>query len=93
MLDDRRGGDRRDVGMVIGRRDLDHVHAADIEIADRPEDAQRLIGAESARDGRAGAGREGGIERVNVEGEIGGALPDPLADAPAVPATPSSCAS
>jgi len=82
MLDDGRGGDRRDVGMIIGRRDLDHIHATDIEIADRPEDAQRLIRREAARNRRAGAGREGGIERVDVEGEIGRALPDPLADAP-----------
>ena len=34
---------RRDVGMVIGRRDLDQVHAPEIEIAQAPDQAQRLL--------------------------------------------------
>src|SRR5438128_4585572 len=80
-LHDGRGGERRDVGMVVGRGKLDHVHSAPVEIGNAAEDGVSLARGETARNRRAGAGREGGIEAVDVEAQVRGAMPDPAADA------------
>jgi hypothetical protein len=72
-LDDGRGGDGRDVGVIVGRGQLDHVHAAPVEFADAAQDGVRLARGEAARDRRAGAGGEGGIEAVDIEAQVGGA--------------------
>ena len=79
-LGDAGGGDRRDLGVIVGRTDFDHIHAAPIDIAQGPEGSQRSGARESARDRRAGAGRERGIERVDVEGEVGGRRADARAN-------------
>ena len=50
--------------MVVGRGDLDEVHADEIDGAQAPQDSQRLGGAEAAGDGGASARREGRVEPV-----------------------------
>ena len=62
-----RGG----LGVVVGRRDLDEVHAGELDIPEAAQNRHRLVGRQAARHGRAGAWREGRVEAVDVEGEIG----------------------
>ena len=46
---DRRAGDRRDVGMVVGRRNLDDIGADEIEPVEPAQDRQRLRRGRPAR--------------------------------------------
>src|SRR2546425_732508 len=66
---------------VVGRGELHHVHAAPVEIGNAAEDGVSLARGETARNRRAGAGRKGGIEAVDVEAQVCGAMPHPVADA------------
>ena len=81
---DRRAGDRRDIGMIVGRRNLDHVGADDVDPGELPQHRQDLRRARPAGDRRAGARREGRVEAVDVEGHVGllaaGALGDRIGD-------------
>ena len=67
VMRDMGSGKGRDLGMVEGRRDLHQIHANKIEPAEPTDKLQRLPGGKTARDGCAGAGREGRIKRVDVE--------------------------
>ena len=78
---DGRRGQRRDFGVVVGRRHLDHVHADESEVDQPAQDALHLPGGQPADLGRAGARRKGRIERIDIEAEIGGRLADDLDDA------------
>jgi hypothetical protein len=70
--------DQRGVaGRVVGRRDLDEVAADEVQPRAAPHDLERLPGAEAAGLHRAGAGREGGVEAVDVEAEVDRRIADP----------------
>ena len=59
------------VGGVVGGRDLDHLEADDVGlVAEAPDDRKHLPGRESARLRRAGSGRVGGVEHVDVERDV-----------------------
>ena len=73
----RRRGERGDLGMVEGRRHLDHIHADEVEPAEPADQLQRLPAREPARHRGAGSRREGRIEPVDVEGEIDRRVPCP----------------
>ena len=60
-------GDARDI--AIGQH-LHHIRADDVRPAAQSQQAQRLGAAEPAAARRAGAGREGRIDAVDVEGQI-----------------------
>ena len=73
------GADQRRVaGLVEGWRDLHHVGADKVEMAEAAHQLQRLAAGEAADLRRAGAGREGRIDGVDVEGEIGRRRADDL---------------
>ncbi len=57
--------------MVVGRRDLDHIHPDEIEALHRPQDRQRLVARQPAGHRRARARRGRGIEAIDIEGQIG----------------------
>ena len=65
--------------MVVGRRNLDHVGADDIDLrlAQSPEKGEGLAARKAARDRRAGSRREGRVEAVDIEGAIDGKVADP----------------
>jgi hypothetical protein len=67
-------------GRVIGRDDLDHVEADEVDPGQATNDRQRIVGGGSARFGRAGAGCEGRIDDVDVEADERPAIPYPLDD-------------
>ena len=73
-----RAGMRRVGGRVILRRDLDDVAADDVEALEAAQQLQHLARRQAADLRRAGAGREGRIEAVDVEGQIGRAVADDL---------------
>src|SRR5215204_6968355 len=74
------GGERRDLGNVVGRRHLDDVHSLEFEAGESAQDRLRLPGEEAADLRGAGAGREGRVERIDVEAEIDRRVADDLAD-------------
>ena len=94
--DDRRAGQRGDLGAVVGGRDLDDVHADEVQVAEPAQDRLRLPARQSADLRRAGARRERRIERIDIEREIARACADDLADAlrdrRRQPASCTSCA-
>src|SRR5208283_4280217 len=55
---------------VLGR-DLDNIAANDVETETSPEDRQRVRRTQAAHLRRSRARREGGIQTVDVEGDIG----------------------
>ena len=71
---------RRDVGGVVGRRDLDHLQAAHAFRGDQAQELERLARQEAAGLGPAGAGHEAAIDGVDVEGDVDrvGVLPGQL---------------
>ena len=87
------GGKRGDLGDIVGRRHLDDVHAAEIEPGETAQDRLRLPGDEPADLRRAGARREGRVERVDIEAQIGRPVADDLADALGDGLRPCSCTS
>ena len=78
----RRARERGDVGDVVGRGDLDDVHPDEGERTEPAKNGLRLPRGEAADFGRAGSRREGGIESVDVEGQIDRPCADRLADEP-----------
>jgi hypothetical protein len=72
-----RRGQGRHVRGVEGRRDLDEVRGDDVErallrrVQQRPQDLLGLARREPAGLRRARPRREGGVEHVDVEGQIG----------------------
>src|SRR5215472_12041418 len=70
----RRRGERRDLGNVVGWRDLDDIHPGKAQPSEPPQDGSSLPGREPAHFGRPGPGRKGRVERVNVKAEIGGSV-------------------
>src|SRR5262249_8532874 len=65
-------------GRVVLRRDLDHVAANRVYPAQAMQDPLSLAGREPAHLGCAGAGREGRIETVDIERNVGRAVADDL---------------
>ena len=56
--------------MVVGRADLDDVHADDGQLeADAADRVEQLAGGQAARLGRTGAWRVAGVADVDVDGE------------------------
>ncbi len=69
-----RGGDSRDVSMIIGRRDLHHIRPDNIHRTEPTHDRQRLPRRQSARHRRARAWRECRIEAIDIKRQIRGTL-------------------
>ncbi|MPL91092.1 hypothetical protein SDC9_37155 [bioreactor metagenome] len=79
QLEHHRGaGERRHAADVEGRRHFDHIGAGDVHRTKEAQHLLRLAGGEAADLGRAGAGRHRGVDRVDVEGDVGRILPDDL---------------
>src|SRR3712207_990340 len=57
------GGHVRD---VVGRRDLDHLHAADPLAGHHPQRLECLAGQQAPGLGRSRPGHEAGVDRVDV---------------------------
>ena len=66
--------------MVVGGRHLHHVHRHEVDIRQLADDRGRLVVGETAGNRRARAGSNGGIEAVDVEGEVGLVAAHHLAD-------------
>ncbi len=66
-----RGRQRRDLGHVVGRRDLDDVHAHEVDAGQPLHDRERLGRREPAGHRRPGPGRERGVQAIDVEREVG----------------------
>src|SRR5215469_114343 len=75
-----RGGDRGDLPVVVGRGDLHHVAADEVDAGQAPQHAQQLPVAQAARLGRPGPGRERRVEHVDVQGQVHRQALDPLGD-------------
>ena len=75
------GGERGDLGRIVGGRDLDDVHAGELQRIESAQHRLNLPAREPADLWRAGTGREGGIEAVDIEGEIGSSVTDNRNDA------------
>ena len=70
VADDPGGDQRGDLGVVVGRRALDDLDAGQrAGVGDDLDELQDLARQEPARLGPAGAGHEGGVEAVDVEGQ------------------------
>ncbi len=61
---------RRGTARIVGRRHLDHIHPHQIDPGKPAQDREGLRAGKPAGHGRAGAGREGRIEAVDIEAEI-----------------------
>jgi hypothetical protein len=77
------GGDLRRIGFwVVLGRDFENIAAADVETEAAPEDRQGVRRTQAANLRRSRARREGRIQTVDVEGDIGRAafrhFADPL---------------
>ena len=75
------GGERGDLGRIVGGRDLDDIHAGELQRIESAQHGLHLPAREPADLRRAGTGRESGIEAVDIEGEIGGRVIDNRSDA------------
>src|SRR5215472_3472946 len=75
-----RGGDRGDLPVVVGRGDLDHVAADEVDAGQAPQHAQQLPVAQAACLGRPGPGRERRVEDVDVQGQVYRQVLDPPGD-------------
>lgn len=62
--------------MVVGGRHLDHVASGDMKRSEFAQDRKDLRARGAAGHGRARAGRKGGVEAIDIEGQIGGAIVD-----------------
>src|SRR5262245_52343870 len=62
------------VGVVERRAYLDHIHGDQAGAGETAHERECLAGGEAAGDRRAGAGREGGVDAVDVEGDVERAL-------------------
>ena len=70
LADDPGGGDAGAAAGIPGVGDLDEVAADDLAAAQEPDDLDQLGDADAAGLRRAGAGRLGGIEHVDVDGDV-----------------------
>ena len=59
-----------DFRVVVGRRDLNDVCADDVQAGEAAQNLQCLPGCQPARDGCPGAGRERGIEHIDIERQV-----------------------
>ena len=73
-----RAGMRGVGGGIVLRRDLDDVAADDVEALQAAQDFQHFARGQPADFRRAGARREGRVEAVDVEGEVGRPVADDL---------------
>ena len=73
--------ERRDLGDIVGGRNLDHVHPDKGKLRQPTQDGLHLPGRETADFRRSGAGRKGRIEHVNVEAEVDRRVPYRVANA------------
>ncbi|MNL18445.1 hypothetical protein D3C87_1395890 [compost metagenome] len=58
--------------MVVSGRDLHHIGAANIELAESAKDGQYLGACRPTGHRRTGSGRKGWIEAIDIEGQISG---------------------
>src|SRR5439155_18417907 len=63
-------GERGDLGVIVGGRDLDDIHSGEGEAGKAAQDRLRLPGKETADFGGSGTRCEGRVERVDIEAEI-----------------------
>ena len=73
-----RACNRRGPAGIIGGRDFDDIAADHVDARQIAQHGRGLPACQSAPDRGAGTGCEGGIERVNVEGDVGGPVADDL---------------
>src|SRR5580700_11638006 len=67
------GGDQGgDLGIVVGRRALDHLDAGQGSFGDELDELEHFPGQEPTRLGPTGPGDEGGIQAVDIEGQPDG---------------------
>ena len=66
--------------MVVDRAKLDVIDHGEAALADHLADPDDLVASEAARLGAGRARREGGVDRVGVEGDVDGVdpVPDPV---------------
>src|SRR5258705_12486420 len=63
-------------GRVVLRGDLDDIAADDVDASEAAQDRLRLARRQAARLRRAGAGGEGRVEAVAIEGDVGWGVAD-----------------
>ena len=80
LVGDVAGGDAGDLGVVVGRGDLDDVGADEVQAAEAAQDLQQFAAGDAAGLRGAGAGGVGGVEHVDVDGDVERAVADPVAE-------------
>ena len=65
------GGDGGDLGVIVSRCNFNHVHADKIQTTQLPNNSQRLHAGQASSDRCPGAGRKGGIQAVDIKGQVG----------------------
>ena len=71
---------RRLAGRVVGRDDLDDVEPDEVDAGQPADDRQHVPRRRPAGLGRAGSGRVGRVDDVDVEADERGPVADPVAD-------------
>ena len=67
--------------MVVGGRDLDQIHAHQVDALQPANNLERTVRTQPADDRGAGARGEAWVEAVDVEGQVAGGVPDTLVNA------------
>jgi len=70
-----RRGERGDLGVVVGRGDLDDIAADEPQAEEAPQDPEELAARQPARLGRAGPRGRRWIEDVDVDRDVDGQSP------------------
>src|SRR5215470_17842220 len=78
--DDIRGGKSSNVSRVEGRGNLDEVEASEVDSGKAAQDSQGFTNGRAADFRCAGAGSEGRVKEVDVEGEVGAMVAEALAN-------------
>ena len=79
LVDHVRGGDRRDLSVVVGGRHLDDVGADDPKARERAERGEQLAAGQPTGLGRAGARRVRRVHHVDVDRHVDRQVAHPLA--------------
>src|SRR5690606_12995416 len=74
------GGDAGDFGVVIGRGHFHDVGANEVHAAEAANDLDELAAGDAAGFGSAGARCVGGVQHVDVDGDVERALADAVPD-------------